>query len=146
MSTTKKILLAILAAVITLTWSGVATSVGGITAILPFVAPTPMLAIGVAWLFSQFAGIRFRELSAIWVAIVAGVAASPFVALMFKGEPLPDISSIIVLFFAITAVSALTGSVWRIIRSSLAALNEWREERALNTNRRRHLTWSHLHG
>jgi hypothetical protein len=80
----RRVLLLTTAALTAFSWSAIAVRAGGLSGVLPFVAPTALLAIGVTWLAFAFAGVRFPRLSALWSALVGGLTLSPIIALAYR--------------------------------------------------------------
>jgi hypothetical protein len=126
MSTSRRGLLLGVAMLTAFSWSAVAVRAGGLAAVLPFVAPTALLAIGIAWLAFAFAGSRFPQLSALWTALVGGLTLSPIVALMYARSSGTTIGSAIMPIVAIAAGAAMSGAVWQIRQRAIAAFREWR--------------------
>jgi hypothetical protein len=145
MSTSRRLLLLGVAMLTAFSWSAVAVRAGGFGTVLPFVAPTALLAIGTAWLAFAFAGKRFPELSALWSALVGGLAVSPFVALVYERSPGATIGSVVVLALAIAAGAAMSGALLQLRRQVIAAFREWRVERSFESARR-HFAWQRLKG
>jgi hypothetical protein len=129
MSTFRRAVLPVAAMLTAFSWSVVAVRAGGLRTVLPFVAPTALLAIGTAWLTFAFAGKKFPELSALWSALVGGLAISPIVALVYVRNPGATIGSVVVLTLAIAAGAAMSGALLQIRRQVVAAFREWRQTR-----------------